>query len=327
MRITIAGGTGFLGKALTDALAADGHDVVVLSRRAARDSAAVRSSTVRVVPWTPDGRIGSWADAIDGAGAIVNLAGESIAAKRWTADQKQRILDSRVLATRSLAAAINSAAHPPAVFVSGSAVGYYGPLGDEIAREDHAPGSDFLAGVCQQWEAEAMRATAAHRRVVIRTGLVLERDGGALPKMLPPFWFGVGGPVGSGRQYWPWIHRADWIALVRWTIRTPRRASGAFNAERAASGERNAEFARTLGRALHRPAFMPAPAFALKIALGEMAEALLLSGQRAVPAHAERLGFTFTYRQLDDALGELFKGSRGSRASRREYFELQPLEP
>jgi uncharacterized protein (TIGR01777 family) len=303
MRVIIAGGTGFLGRPLGEALARDGHEIVLLSRHAPTNGTGAAQPSL--VSWAPDGRIGPWASVVDGAGAIVNLAGEPIAAKRWTAAQKQRILDSRVLATRSLAAAINRAGRPPAVFVSGSGVGYYGPLGDEIADEHHAPGTDFLAGVCSKWEEEAERVKAAGTRLVrIRTGLVLERDGGALPKMLPPFWFGMGGPVGSGRQYWPWIHRADWIGLVRWTIASAT-ATGAFNAS-APHPVTNAEFARALGRAVHRPAFMPAPGFAMKIALGEMADALLLSGQRAVPAKAEALGFTFRYKTIDEALRAIF---------------------
>ena len=303
MKIIIAGGTGFLGRPLGEALARDGHEIVMLSRRASENAAA--GQPFSRVSWTPDGTLGPWASVVEGAGAIVNLAGEPIAAKRWTEAQKQRILDSRVLATRSLAAAINRAAQPPAVFVSGSGVGFYGPLGDEMASEDHPAGTDFLARVCAAWEDEAAPAASAATRVVrIRTGLVLERDGGALPKMLPPFWFGMGGPVGSGRQYWPWIHRADWVDFVRWTI-TSAAAAGAFNVS-APTPVTNAEFARALGRALHRPAFMPAPAFAMKIALGEMADALLLSGQRAVPAKAERLGFTFRYKTLDEALRAIF---------------------
>ena len=237
-------------------------------------------------------------------GAVVNLAGEPIAARRWSDGHKARILDSRLQVTRTIVNAIRDAASPPAVFISGSAVGYYGPLRDEIVTEDAPPGSDFLASVCAQWEAEAMRAAGRARVVCVRTGLALERDGGALPQMLPPFKFGVGGPVGSGRQYWPWIHRDDWIALVRWAIDTPS-VTGPVNAT-APSPITNAEFARALGRALHRPAFMPAPAFALRLLLGEMADALLLSGQRAVPAKAQRLGFTFRYSQLDDALRAIF---------------------
>ena len=227
------------------------------------------------------------------------------AGRRWSAEQKRRILESRVNATRSLVHAVLEAAAPPAVFVSGSAVGYYGPLGEEVVTEDTPSGTDFLARVCVQWEAEAQRASGPRTRVVcIRTGLVLERDGGALPQMLTPFKVGAGGPVGSGRQYWPWIHRDDWIALVRWTIETAA-VSGAVNAA-APLPVTNKEFARALGRAMHRPAVMPAPAFALRLMLGEMADALLLSGQRAVPRKAEGLGFTFRYAQLDDALGAIF---------------------
>ena len=298
MRVVIAGGTGFLGRALSQSLAADGHEVSLLTRGAG-------DRTFKTVPWTPNGASGPWASAIDGADAVVNLAGESIAAKRWTAAQKQRIRDSRVQATRSLAAAIQGCPNPPSVFVSGSAVGYYGPLADDVATEDTPPGSDFLARVCVAWEDEARRAATPRTRVTcIRTGLVLARDGGALPPMLPPFSFGVGGPVGSGRQYWPWIHRQDWVDVVRWAMRTPD--SGAAINVTAPNPVTNAEFARALGRAMHRPAFLPAPAFALRLLLGEMADALVLSGQRAVPRRAECGGFTFTYRTVDDALHAIF---------------------
>jgi uncharacterized protein (TIGR01777 family) len=308
MKIVIAGGTGFLGRPLTTALVQDGHQVAVLTRRSNRSPRATATdvaSGARAVAWDPGGEPGPWAAEIDGAHALVNLAGESIAGKRWTDAQKQRIFESRVSATRSLVGAIRAAAIPPAVFVSGSAVGYYGPLGDEEATEEKPAGSDFLAHVCEQWEAEANRASSDRTRVTcIRTGIVLEKDGGALPQMLPPFRFGVGGPVGSGKQFWPWIHRYDWIALVRWTIATPA-ANGALNAT-ATHPVTNAAFARALGRALHRPAFMPAPGFALKLLLGEMAEGLLLSGQNAVPAKAARGGFRFRYEDLDAALRAIF---------------------
>lgn len=297
-RIVIAGGTGFLGRPLADALAADGHDVVVLSRSAGR-------GRTRSVTWVPDGEVGPWAAEVDGAAAVVNLAGESIAGKRWTAAQKHRILESRLLATRSLVAAIQRATTPPPLLVSGSAVGYYGPRGDEVVAEDAGPGADFLAGVCVQWEAAAAGAASPRTRVVrLRTGLVLEQDGGALPEMLLPFKWGVGGPVGSGRQYWPWIHRDDWIGIVRWAIRTAD-ASGAVNAT-APSPVTNAAFARALGQALHRPSFLPAPGFALRLLLGEMADSLLLSGQRAVPQRAELGGYGFSYRTVEAALAAIF---------------------
>lgn len=298
MTIVIAGGTGFLGRALTDVLASEGHDIVILSRTA---NSRPRGPRVRVATWTPDGSAGTWASALDGAQAVVNLAGDSIAEGRWTAEKKQQILNSRVMATRSLAAAIGRAATPPATFVSGSAVGFYGPLGDEVVTENHAPGSDFLAEVCVQWETEALRAAGTGTRVaLIRTGLVLDKHEGALPRMLLPFRFGAGGPLGSGRQYWPWIHRNDWVDLVRFVINTPG-ASGPINAT-APTPVTNAEFTKALGRAVHRPAFIPAPAFALRLALGEMADALLLSGQCAIPARAEKLGYTFAFRQIDEAL-------------------------
>jgi uncharacterized protein (TIGR01777 family) len=301
MRVLIAGGSGFLGRPLTASLLQDQHEVVVLTRgRSASIAAGARG-----VPWDPNGESGPWAAALDGVEVVVNLAGESIAGKRWTAAQKERIVESRVRATRSLVAAIGGAAAPPSVFVSGSAVGYYGPRGDEPATEETPAGHDFLAHVCQRWEQEAMRAASGHTRVTcVRTGIVLEKDGGALPEMLPPFRFGAGGRVGSGRQYWSWIHRHDWIALVRWVIDTPA-TSGAINA----TGPRpvtNALFARALGRAIHRPAFMPVPAFALKLLLGEMAEALLLSGQNALPAKATRGHFQFRYNTVDEALHAIF---------------------
>lgn len=280
MKIVIAGGTGFLGRPLGARLAAEGHTVVNLPRGG---------------------------DNVDGADAVINLAGESIAGKRWTVAQKERIRESRVVTTRRLVDAIARSPAPPSVFISGSAVGYYGPRGDEIATEYAPAGSDFLAGVCVAWEAEAERAESHTRVVRVRTGLVLARDGGALPQMLPPFWFGAGGPIGSGRQYWPWIHRTDWVDLVCWALRTPS-VSGAVNAT-APTPVTNAEFARALGRALHRPAFLPAPAFALRLLLGEMADGLLLSGQRAVPAKAEALGFSFTHTDVGAALQSIFTPS------------------
>jgi uncharacterized protein (TIGR01777 family) len=305
MKIAIAGGTGFLGRPLAAALAGLGHTLVLLSRGASAPVRTPLAANMRTATWTPDGSVGVWAAEVDGADAVVNLAGEPID-KRWTRTQKARILDSRVRATQSLVSAIARAAAPPAVFVSGSAVGIYGPRGDQRVDEDTPTGNDFLASVASRWEAEAQRAAGPRTRVVtIRTGLVLERDGGALPKMLPPFWFGMGGPIGSGRQYWPWIHRRDWIGLVRAAIDTPT-LSGPLNAV-APHPVSNAEFARALGRAMHRPARLPAPAVILKLLLGDMADGLLLSGQRAVPAKAERCGFRFEFPRLDAALADLFQ--------------------
>ena len=300
MKIVISGGTGFLGRPLAEALNRDGHSLVVLTR-----GQPSPGTTIRRVTWQPDGSAGAWASEVDGSDAVINLAGESIASRRWSEVQKNRILDSRVRATRSLCEAIHHAAAPPPVLLSGSAVGFYGSLDDQVVTEDTAAGDDFLASVCLQWEAEAMRAASPRTRVVcIRTGLPLERDGGALPAMLPPFWFGAGGPVGSGRQYWPWIHRQDWIDLVRFAL-VNTAVVGPMNAT-GPQPVTNREFATALGRAMHRPSFMPAPGLALKLMLGEMAQGLLLSGQRAVPTKAQKLGFKFKYGNLDAALAALF---------------------
>lgn len=311
MKIVIAGGSGFLGRALTGRLLADGHAVSALSRRAAALSSRAadppRADSPAEVAWSPDGTAGPWAYAIDGSDAVVNLAGESIAGHRWTAAQKARILDSRILATRSLVAAIKAAATPPAVFISGSAQGYYGSRGDDVLTEEAAPGRDFLAGVCAAWEREALAARPLVKRLVlVRSGLVLDRSEGALPQMLRPFRLYAGGPVGSGRQYMSWIHRDDWVNLIRWAL-TNEAVDGPINAT-APHPMRNAEIARAIGRALGLPSVMPTPAFAVRLALGEMAGALLLSSQRVVPARATALGFTFRFPDLDEALRDVLAG-------------------
>jgi uncharacterized protein (TIGR01777 family) len=300
MTVVIAGGTGFLGRPLAAALLEEGHQVVVLSRTAA----AHVPPGARAVAWRPDGGRSSWAGAIDGADAVINLEGETIAGRRWSAARKERIAASRIAATHALVEAIGSAATPPRVLVSGSGVGFYGPRGDEIVTEDASAGDDFLARLCQRWESEAMRAASPHTRVVcLRTGLALAGDGGALAPMLLPFRLGVGGPLGSGSQYWPWIHRRDWVDLVRFALREDALA-GPVNAT-APNPVTNREFSRELGRVLRRPAILRAPAFAIRLALGEMADAVL-TGQRAVPAKAERCGFRFTYVTLREALAAIF---------------------
>lgn len=291
MRVVIAGGTGFLGRALSASLGADGHRVTVLSRRAG-------GGPIETVAWTPDGASGAWAAALDAADAVVNLAGEGIADARWTAARKQALVDSRLKATASLATAITTVATPPRVFVSGSGVGYYGPCGDETITEQAPAGGDFLGRLALDWEAAAMPAAARTRVVLLRTGLVLG-DEGALAKMRLPFTLGVGGRLGSGRQWMPWIHVDDWVRMVRFAI-DDTRASGPVNVC-GPTPVTNAEFTRALGRALHRPTVFPVPAFALRAALGELSEALL-TGQRAVPAKATALGFRFSYPDVQSAL-------------------------
>jgi uncharacterized protein (TIGR01777 family) len=199
---------------------------------------------------------------------------------------------------------MREAPKPPRVFISGSAVGYYGDRGDETLTEASAPGTDFLATLSKDWEAAANAVGDLTRVVLIRTGIVLDRKGGALPKMLPPFYLFAGGPIGSGRQYQPWIHRDDWVRMVAWSL-TNDAPRGPLNV----TGPRpisNKEFSAALGHALRRPSVMPAPPFALRIALGEMADALLLSSQRVLPARATDLGFTFRFSNIDEALADIF---------------------
>jgi len=308
MKIVIAGGSGFLGTPLAWAWAEESHDVRVLTRSLPPGQAQHESGTgkpgITRVGWQPDGQAGSVARELDGAAALVNLAGESIAGGRWTAARKQVLRDSRILATRTLVNALAETPAPPSTFVSGSGIGYYGDRGNEPLTESSSAGDDFLAHLCVEWEAEARRAeSAAVRVIMIRTGLVLEKSGGVLPQMMRPFRFFAGGPVGSGRQYMPWVHRLDWIEMVRWIVDTPA-VKGPVNVS-APHPVTNTEFARALGRALRRPALLPAPGFALKIALGELADAVLAS-QRALPGVPLAHGYHFRYPEIDIAFRGIF---------------------
>ena len=308
MRVVIAGGTGFLGSPLAETYAEDGHDVRLLTRSLAAGESRHEPGTgvpgISRVGWKPDGETGAWVACISGADAVINLAGASIGGKRWTPQRKAELRDSRLLATRSLAAAIAQAPMAPRLFISSSAVGYYGPSGDEAKTERSPAGTDFLAHLCEDWEAEARKAAREGMRLaIIRTGIVLEKSGGALAQMMTPFRFFVGGRLGSGRQYMSWIHRLDWIELVRWIVQTPE-ADGVFNLT-APHPVSNKEFARALGRALKRPALLPAPGFALKVVLGEFAHSVL-TGQRVLPEHAQALGYHFRYPELDIAFRGIF---------------------
>jgi len=296
MTIILAGGSGFLGRKLRAQLERDGHRVVNLTR-------APRPDHPDDVAWQPDGTAGQLATHLNGADAVVNLAGENIAGGFWTEKRKTQLRASRMLTTRTITTAIAACERPPAVLVNASAVGYYGPHGQEAVSERTAAGSDFLGRLCVDWEQEARAVSSpATRLAIVRSGLVLAADGGALEKMLPPFRLGLGATLGSGEQYLAWIHIDDWVAMVIWLIHT-NHAMGAFNAS-APVPVTNRSFTRTLGRVLHRPAFFQAPGFIMKIALGEMAD-VLLTGQRALPAAAEELGFRFAYPELEPALRSL----------------------
>jgi uncharacterized protein (TIGR01777 family) len=289
MKTVLAGGSGFLGSALAASLRLDGHDVTIVTRHP-----KVRGQ----VPWTD-------VEAFEGADAVINLAGESLAAGRWTDARKAAILESRIRATEIVVKAISNATKRPAVFLNASATGIYGAHGEAARTEESPVGSDFLASVCTAWEAAAMAAAWTTRVVLLRTGLVLDRNAGALPKLSRPFRLFAGGRVGSGKQYWSWIHRDDWTRMVRWAIDTEA-IKGALNLT-APSPVTNREFAHALGRALHRPALAPAPAFALHLMLGEMADAMILAGQRVLPAKATRNGFEFRYPDLDSALRQIYR--------------------
>jgi uncharacterized protein (TIGR01777 family) len=311
MRIVIAGGTGFLGSPLAEVYAEEGHDVRILTRALPAGDARHDSGTgvpgITRVGWNPDGRSGPWAATLDGADGVINLAGENIGERRWTPQRKAQLRDSRLVPTRSLVAACGTVGIPPPVFISGSGVGYYGASRDESKTEASPAGDDFLAHLCEDWEAEARgAATTSTRVVLVRSGLVLERSGGALAKMMTPFRFFAGGPMGSGRQYMSWIHRHDWVEMVRWIVETPA-ATGPINAT-APGPITNHEFARALGQALGRPSFVPAPGFALKLLLGEMADPLVLTGQRVLPARAQVLGYHFRYPDI----GQAFRGIFGA---------------
>jgi uncharacterized protein (TIGR01777 family) len=295
MRVIVTGGTGFIGPRLCERLVAKGHDVVALTRDASRSRDHVHPK-VRVASWAEGA---AWEGFVDGAGALVNLAGETIA-QRWTASAKERIATSRLQAAARLRAAVEKAAQKPGVLVNASAVGFYGPHGDEILTEDAPAGQDFLARLCVDWEAAARSLEPLGPRVVmLRTGIVLGTGGGALAKMLPPFKAFAGGPLGSGNQWMSWIHQNDLVDLYVFAMENPG-VSGPVNAT-APNPVTMRDFATALGRALHRPSFAKAPAAAIRLALGEMAT-VVLDGQRVVPKKALDLGFTFRF---TDVLGAL----------------------
>lgn len=310
MKILVTGATGLIGRRLCQILTADGHTVVALSRSPQR----AKDLAVREVHrWEP--QAGALPEKVlDGVDAVVHLAGEPIAAHRWSDEQKRRIRDSRVMSTRHVVNAMRSAATKPRILVSSSAVGFYGDRGDELLIESSPAGTGFMSEVCASWEQEADRAKLFGVRVVeVRTGVVLSSEGGALKKMLPPFKLGVGGPLGSGRQWFPWIHIEDIVGIFREAIFSTS-LSGPINGT-APELATNAEFTRQLGRVLRRPAFLPVPEFALRGLMGEMAN-VLLGSQRVVPKAMLDAGYRFHYTSLAAALeGLLANKSNRARAA------------
>jgi uncharacterized protein (TIGR01777 family) len=301
MLVFVVGGTGFIGRHLVGSLAERGDECVVLSRGSTDPWGSPR---IRLIAGDPT-RPGDWQREVADADAVINLAGTRIVdpLHRWTDARKQLLTSSRVETTKNLVAAIRAAPSPPSAFLSGSAIGYYGARGDAVVDEREPAGEDFLATLSLAWERAALEAEGMTRVTLLRTGLVLGRGGGVLDTLMPLFKAGLGGPWGSGRQWWSWIHLADEVGLVLNTL--DQGLGGPINLT-APNPVTVAQFAAALGRALGRPAILPAPGFALRLALGEAADALL-DLQRVVPRRALEAGYGFTFPEIDGALGDLVR--------------------
>lgn len=308
MRVFLAGGTGLVGQRLVARLLQRGDQVVVLTRRA-EAARMLWGNRVEVAAGDPM-QEGSWMNAVASCGGVVNLVGEGIFKRRWSASFKELLKTSRVQSTANIVKALAQNTAPsngqPRVLVNASAIGYYGPTGNEELTESSPPGDDMLARLCVDWE-KAAESAAAHglRVAIVRVGVVLDKAGGALQKMLLPFKMFAGGPVGSGRQYVSWIHHDDLAGILLLAL-DDIRATGPFNGT-APQPVTNKEFSTALGRALHRPSFLPTPALALRVALGEVAN-IITKGQRVLPKRALELGYKFRFEKIDEALTEIFAG-------------------
>jgi len=305
MRIVISGASGFIGRALCRQLRGD-YEVVSLSR-SAEQTAKTLVGSAQTATW--DGRtLGDWVNEIDGAAAVVNLAGENVASGRWTSPKKERILRSRTDCTHALVEAIRRVNNRPAVMIQASAVGYYGLRGDEMLDEGSSGGSGFLSDVCRESEATGRKVqTLGVRYVVIRTGVVLGGGGGALARMIRPFRFYLGGHIGSGRQWLSWISLDDEVEAIEFLIKN-QQLKGVFNLT-SPQPVTMQEFSKTLGRILRKPAWLTVPGFVARLLLGRMAEEMLLSGQRVMPKRLKEVGFEFKYEDLEGALTATLKGN------------------
>jgi uncharacterized protein len=302
MKILVTGSTGLVGTALVKALSQEGHTVCRLMRPQSVLASGAKGGFD--IAWNP--ATGELGGAAVGADAVVNLGGASIAGGRWTKERKALLHTSRIHTTRALVNSLAKMNARPRVLVSASAIGIYGDRGDQLLTEESKPGLDFLAGLAREWESEALKAEALGIRVVLaRFGIILARHGGALAKMLLPFKLGVGGRLGSGKQWMSWITLEDVAGIIRFAIENGG-ARGAINLV-APQAVQNAEFTKVLAKTLHRPALLPAPAFGLRLALGEMADALLLSSQRVVPRELERLAYRFVQSELSTALSAILQ--------------------
>lgn len=300
MKLLIGGSHGLVGTALIRSLETDGHEIFRLVRHAPKSQTEVE--------WSPD-RYSIALARIEGFDAVINLAGESIADGRWTDDKKRRIRESRVKGTKLLGDALANLTVPPKTFISASAIGYYGNRGDEILSETSSPGADFLAHVCTEWEeATALAKEKGIRVVNTRFGIILDAKGGALAKMLAPFRMGVGGKIGSGKQWMSWIALADVVGGIKFALAHDS-IRGPVNFV-APNPVTNAEFTKALGHALSRPTLFPIPAFGVKLLFGEMGEALLLGGQRVEPKQLMSEGYQFEYSQLESALAKILNNGQ-----------------
>lgn len=308
-RVIITGGSGLIGRALTADLADDGYEIIVLSRTP--EDVRNLPAGARAVGWDSETAKG-WAELADGATAIVNLAGASLAGEgffptRWTSERRRIILESRLQAGSAVADAVRRAGSKPGVVIQASAIGYYGPRGDEVISEGEEPGDDFLARVCVDWE-DCTAEVEKHgvRRAIIRSGLVLSTQDGSLPRVMLPYKLFVGGPFGDGKQWWSWIHLHDEVRAIRFLIDTAE-AEGAFNLT-SPNPLTNDAFGRILAQVMGRPHLIPVPAFAMRALFGEVAS-VVLEGQRVLPRRLLDLGFEFAYPQLEPALRHLFRQS------------------
>jgi uncharacterized protein (TIGR01777 family) len=299
MKVAIAGGSGFIGEAVVRDLVTQGHDVAVLTRNP--QNVAIG----RALVWDAKTQ-GPWSSDVAAADVVINLAGENIG-ERWTERRKVRLVESRIGATRALIAAMAASPQRSRTFISASAVGFYGPRGDEILDEDATRGGGFLADLAARWEEEARAALPIARLAILRVGVVLGRGGGALAKMLPPFKLGAGGRIGSGRQWLSWVALDDVVRAINWVI-TEEDVRGVFNIT-APTPVTNRDFTRALGRALHRPAIVPIPAFAMRVLFGQMAEETLLQGQRVIPSRAVAEGFRFVHGTVESAIQQALRSA------------------
>jgi uncharacterized protein (TIGR01777 family) len=304
LKILISGSTGLVGSAVVDSLSHQGHDLTRLARPGTQRRRASHSPELPQVLWNPQsGLLDSRAEVAD---ALIHLAGASIAGHRWTEAWKRELRDSRVVATHHLIESLRRLHRPPQIFIAASAIGFYGNRGDEELTESSPAGTDFLAQLTADWEAESIRAAELGARVVIlRFGVILAKQAGALPRMALPFRLGVGGRIGSGRQWISWITLEDVVGIIRFALETNLLSSPA-NAV-SPTPVRNAHFAATLARVLHRPAIFPTPSFALRLALGEMADSLLLASQKVYPTKLQRLGYRFLHPNLEPALAAVLE--------------------